>query len=103
MFRKTSFDGERLDLFLQRLDAGATLADDDAGARGEDVDLHLVRGALDLDGGHAGVVQLLLDELLEAQVLMQPLREVLLGVPLRAPAADDAETETYWMRFLSHV
>src|SRR5271170_5151737 len=38
---------ERLNLFLEGLDARAALADDDAGARREDVDLHLVGGALD--------------------------------------------------------
>src|SRR5262249_51372140 len=93
---------EGLDLFLEGLDARAALPDDDAGARGEDVDLHLVGGALDLDGRNAGVRELRLDELLEAQVLMQPLREVLLGVPLRAPAPNDAEAETYRMCFLTH-
>ena len=41
--------GERLDVLLERLDAGAALADDDARPRGVDVDLHLVGGALDLD------------------------------------------------------
>ena len=40
---------------LQRLDALAALADDHAGARREDDDLALVRGALDLDAGDAGV------------------------------------------------
>src|SRR4029077_5746502 len=93
---------ERLDLLLQGLDTRAALADDDPGARREDVDLHLVGGALDLDRRDAGVVELLLDELLEAQVLMQPLRELLLGVPLRAPPADDAQAETNRMCFLSH-
>jgi hypothetical protein len=41
--------GQRLDFLLQGLDAGAALADDDARPRGEDVDLRLVGGALDLD------------------------------------------------------
>src|SRR5262249_28996934 len=77
--------------------------DHDPGPRREDVDLHLVGRALDLDGRDARVIQLLLDEALEAQVLMQPLREVLLRVPLGAPAANDAEAETYWMCFLSHI
>jgi hypothetical protein len=47
--------GQPLHVLLQRLDAGAALADHDAGARGVDVDLHLVGGALDLDRGNAGV------------------------------------------------
>src|SRR5262249_18616381 len=33
---------------------------------------------------------------------MQPLGEVLLRVPLRAPAANDAEAETYRVSLLSH-
>src|SRR4029077_12255669 len=45
----------------------------------------------------------LLHELLEPQVLMQPLGEVLLRVPLGAPAANDAEAETNRMCLLSHV
>ena len=52
--------GERLDFLLQRLDAGAALADDDARTRGVDVDLRLVRGALDLDVADAGVVSFFL-------------------------------------------
>ena len=57
---------ERLNFLLQLLDAGAALADDDARTRGVDVDLRLVRGALDVDAGDARVLELLLDELLEA-------------------------------------
>ena len=84
MLRKTSFSVSAWTSFLSVLDAGAALADDDARTRGVDVDLRLVRGALDLDAGDAGVVELLLDELLELDVLMQPLGVVLLLVPLRA-------------------
>jgi hypothetical protein len=54
--------GEASALLLELLDAGAALADDDAGARGEDVDLQLVGGALHRDLGDAGGVQLLLEE-----------------------------------------
>src|SRR5262249_23030219 len=94
--------GEGLDFLLQGLHARAALADDDARARGVDVDLALVRGALDLDRGHAGVVQLLLDELLELDVLMEPLGVVLLFVPLGVPALDDAQAEPDRMCFLTH-
>src|SRR5450432_1446326 len=95
--------GERLNFLFQGLDAGAALADHDPGTRGEDVDLDLVGGAFDLDRRDARVAQLLFDELLEAQIFMQPLREVLLRIPLGAPAADDAEAETYRMCLLSHL
>src|SRR5687768_7590542 len=94
--------GERLDFLLERLDARAALADHDAGTRGVDVDLRLVRGALDLDVADAGVVQLLLDEVLELQVFMQPLGVVLLFVPTRRPGLDDAEAEASRMCFLTH-
>src|SRR5581483_5326228 len=75
----------------------------DAGARGVDVDLGLVRRALDLDVAHAGVVELLLDERLELEVLVQPLGVVLLLVPARRPRLDDAEAEPGRMCFLTHV
>ena len=52
--------GERLDVLLELLDARAALADDDAGARGVDVDLRLVGGALDLDAGDARVLSFFL-------------------------------------------
>jgi hypothetical protein len=48
-------------------------------------------------------LQLLLDEPLEADVLMQPLGVVLLFVPLRVPGSDDPEAEPDWVNFLSHV
>src|SRR5262249_55437134 len=93
---------QALDLFLELLDAGAALADDDAGARCVDVDLGLVGGALDVDVGDAGVRQLILDELLELQVLMEPLGIVLLFVPPRGPGLDDAQPKSSRMRFLTH-
>jgi hypothetical protein len=67
-----------------------------------DVDLGLVRGALDLDEAHTGVVQLLLDERLELEVLVEPLGVVLLLVPPRRPGLDDAEAEARRMCFLTH-
>ena len=73
MFEEDLVVGERLDALLELLDAGAALADDDAGARGEDVDLHLVGGALDRDVGDAGGVELLLEEAAQLDVLVQPL------------------------------
>src|ERR1051325_168888 len=51
---------------------------------------------------HAGVVELLLDEVLELQVFMQPLGVVLLLVPPRRPGLDDAEAEAGRMCFLAH-
>jgi hypothetical protein len=96
--------GERLDLLLELLDAGAALADDDARARGEKMlILQLVRGALHLDVRDARERQLLLDEALELQILMKPLGVVLVLVPPRRPGLDDAEAEAGGVRFLAHV
>src|SRR6266545_4513531 len=93
---------EGLEVLLDRLDPRAALADHDPGARGVDVDLDLVRGTLDLDPGDAGLAELLLHELAEVDVLVQPLRVVLLFVPLRVPGADDPEPKPDRMDFLSH-
>ena len=61
------------------------------GPRGEDVDLHLVRGALDLDGGETPACpRFALTNFLIRMSSCSHLREVLLRVPLRVPAADDA-------------
>ena len=92
-----------LDLFLESLDARPTLADDDTGARGEDVDLRLVGGTLHLDMAHASVLQLLLDEAPQTDVLMQPLAVLLLLVPLAAPGTNDPKPEPKWMYFLAHA
>ena len=56
MLRKTSFSVSAWTSFLSCLDARAALADDDARTRGVDVDLRLVRRALDLDAGDARVL-----------------------------------------------
>src|SRR5262249_51533995 len=66
-----------LQRLLELLDARTALTDQDAGARGVDDDLDLVRRTLDLDVRDAGVRDLLrgeelLDALLQLDVLMQP-------------------------------
>src|SRR5512138_1001648 len=94
---------EGLEVLLDGLDARAALADDDARARRVDVDLDLVGRPLDLDAGDAGLAELLLHELAEADVLVEPLRVVPLLVPLRIPGPDDAEPEPDRMDFLSHA
>src|SRR5512135_3750130 len=93
---------EGLEVLLDGLDPRAALADDDARARGVDVDLDLVRRPLDLDPRDAGLAELLLHELAEPDVLVQPLRVVPLLVPLRVPGPDDAEPEPDRMDLLSH-
>jgi hypothetical protein len=94
--------GEALDSLLELLDAGAALADDDAGARREDVDLQLVGSALHGDVGDAGGVQLLLEEATQQDVFMQPLAVTSVLEPLGAPRADDPDAEADRMCFLAH-
>ena len=65
--------GEPLDILLELLDASAALTNDDARTRRVDVDLALVGGPLDVDVANARVLKLLLDELLELEVLVEPL------------------------------
>ena len=69
--------GPLLDLLLQLVDFLSLAADDDARARGVDVDLQVARGALDLDHRDAGVLEALLQVLLQRQVLVQQRRVVL--------------------------
>src|SRR4029077_13486971 len=81
---------------------GALAADDDAGARGEDVHLELVRRALDLDGGHARVTQPLLQLAPQLQVLVEQLGVLLRRKPARAPRLVEADAESVRMDFLTH-
>src|SRR5262249_10280880 len=94
--------GEALELLLELLDARALLADHDARTRGVDVHLHLVRGALDLDAGDARREVLLLHAVPQLDVLVKPVRVVLLCEPLRVPSADDAEAKAVRMCLLTH-
>src|SRR5690606_36162457 len=94
--------GHLLDFALERFDARAALADDDAGARGEDVDLHLVRGALDRDLRDARAVELALEVAAQAKVLVEPLTVARGLEPLRVPGLDDLEAEANRMCFLAH-
>src|SRR5215218_6362289 len=93
--------GELLQVLLHGLDARAALADDDARPSGVHVDLHLVGRALDLHLGDARVVERLLHELADPDVLMEPLRVVLVLEPLGVPGLDDPEAEPDRMNFLA--
>src|SRR6516165_7833198 len=95
--------GELLKILLDRLDARAALADDDARPGGVHVHLHLVRRTLDLHLRDPRVAERLLDEVADADVLVQPLRVVLLFVPLGVPGLDDSEPEPDRMYLLAHV
>ena len=71
MLMKTSLSVSAATSLRRAVDLGAALADQDPGARGVDVDRHLVGAALDHDPADAGVEDLLLDELPDLQVLVQ--------------------------------
>src|SRR5262249_42631746 len=73
--------GEPRQLLLQLLDLRALLANHDARARGVDVDLRLVGGALDVDLGDARVVQALLQEVADLDVLVEQVRVLPAGGP----------------------
>src|SRR5262249_52944980 len=95
--------GELLELRLELLDLRALLADDDTGPRGVDVDLRLVRGALDLDLGDARVVEPALQEVPHLDVLVEEIGVLAARVPARIPSLDDAQAKALRMNLLTHV
>ena len=62
----------------------------------------VVQAALDLNLRDAGRSQLHVDQLANAQVFLEKLGVVLVGVPLGRPRLRDAESEAYWVNLLSH-
>src|SRR6185503_14388749 len=94
--------GLLLDLLLQLVDFRPLAADDDPRARGVDVDLQLVGGALGLDLRHAGVREALLERLAQRQILVQELGVIAIRVPARAPGLVEAEAESKRMNLLTH-
>src|SRR5258706_2561791 len=95
--------GLLLDLLLELVDLLPLAPDDDAGARGEDADLELVGGPLDLDPRHPRVVEALLQVLLEADVFMEEVRVLLLRVPAAPPGLVVPQPEPNGMDFLTHL
>ena len=109
-FRLLHFDDVQEDFVLRKLlnfslellDASALLADHDARTSRVNVDLHLVRGALDLDAGDAGAEELLLQVFAKLDVFMEELRVVALGEPAAVPGPGDSEAKSNWINFLTH-
>src|SRR5688572_6262067 len=95
--------GPLLDLLLQLVHFLSLAADDDAGTRGVDVDLQVARGALDLDLRHTGVLEALLEILLQRQVLVQEIRVVLARKPARLPGLVEPDAEPVRVNFLTHA
>ena len=75
--------GQLLNLVLQKLSALALLADDDAWSRCVDIDRAFRRRALDLDLADPRMTHLLLDDVFDGEVLVEPLGVALLRVPGR--------------------
>src|SRR5437879_7901069 len=94
--------GQRVQFFLQGIDARSTPPDDDPGSRGVNGDAHPVGGALDLDARDAGAPQLLLDVAAQGLIFLDEVGEVLLGIPLRLPVLDDPEPQPDRMDLLPH-
>src|SRR5438128_1556386 len=83
-------------------DLDADAADDDSRTRCVDADRDLVGVSLDLDARDAGIRQHPLDRAADAQVLVQLLSIVLVGVPLAVPGIDVAEAKAVGVNFLAH-
>src|SRR4029453_2096702 len=94
--------GEARELLAQRLHLGTALADQDPGARGVDVEHHLVGGPVDHDLGDAGVVQLLLDEAPDLMVFLDLVGVAPLREPVGLPAVEGPEPEPVGMHLLAH-
>src|SRR5437868_3570217 len=94
---------QRVQLAAQRVDLDTGLADDDAGARREDVHGDALLVLLDEDVRQPRVRELLVDVLADLHVLEQVRRELLLArVPVRLPAVDDPHPQAAGMNLLSH-
>ena len=93
---------ELLQVVPELIDAGAALADDDAGFRGPDDHGHLVGRALGLDPADTGVAQPVQDQPPHLHVLEQQLRVVAIGVPACLPGPVDPEAEGVGMNLLTH-
>src|SRR5205823_1557790 len=95
--------GERMQLFAQRVDLDARLADHDPGARRVDVDRDPLLVLADQDVGQAGMRELPVDVLTNLDVLDQVAGELLLPrVPVGLPVVDDADAHPAGMDFLTH-
>ena len=80
----------------------AAAADDDAGARGVDVDANPVTGALDLHLGDARALHALAHQLADLDVLGHVLRVRLVRVPPGVPVGADAQAEPVRVDLLTH-
>ena len=94
--------GDLVQVTAQRINLNAGLADHDAGARGVDVDLNLVRVLADRDLRNAGVGQLIFDVRADRDVFGQVLSKVAFAEPVRLPIVDVADAHRLGVNLLSH-
>ena len=92
-----------LELGAEGIDLGTLLTDNNAGASGEDDDLHLVASALDLDAGDSCAGKTLLEVLADLEIVTEGLSVILLCEPAGAPVLGDAKTEAGGVDFLTHT
>src|SRR5690606_35271591 len=91
------------DVRAQLLDVLALLADHDARPRRVKRDVRALRRTLDVDTADRRVLQLPLQKLANAMVLLDVRRERLrIGIPLRQPLLGDAEADSGRMYLLTH-
>src|SRR5919202_6954698 len=94
---------DRVQLFAERVDLDARLADHDPGARRVDVDRDPLLVLADQDVRQPGMRELPGDVVADLDVLDQVSREFLLArVPVRLPVVDDADAHPAGMNLLSH-
>src|SRR5690606_10139864 len=99
--------GELLEVGADALRLGAAATDDDAGARGVNVNANPVAGALNLDAGHAGTVERVGEHAADAHILSNVVAVALAGLgavgePPRHVVGGDTQTEPVRIYFLSH-
>jgi hypothetical protein len=95
--------GHRVQLFAQRIDLDAGLADDNPGPRGVDVHRDPLLVLADQDVRQTRMRELVDDVLPDLDVFDQVLREFLLArVPVRLPVVDDADAHPAGMNLLAH-
>src|SRR5580704_16626969 len=93
--------GALLDFALELVDFRAFTSDDNAGARGEEANDQLVRGALDVDRADARRFQAVLQRFPQLHVFVQEVGVIAVGVPPRLPGLVVAESKSVWMCLLS--
>lgn len=94
--------GDLLEFFLEFVDFGTSLADDQARTRGAYGDGGQLESALDYDARYARLGKTHIEIFPQFVVLEQVVTVFLAEVPVGIPAADDAQTVAYWIYFLSH-